>query len=127
MTDFDAFGRNKGDVAQGIPGTPAVIVSHANADSVFAYKTCQAKFNMNSTFYDTIEDLDDSLDPNTCPQANEPSHNTTVDKGYAYWIRDGKCKQSFGHPVLTERKSGDQSIGFNLAFTSKQKCYADST
>ena len=80
LTDFDAFGRNKGDVAQGIPGTPAVIVSHANADSVFAYKTCQAKFNMNSTFYDTIEDLDDSLDPNTCPQANEPSHNTTIDK-----------------------------------------------
>ena len=94
---------------------------------MFAYNTCQPKFEMNSTWYDRISGLDDNLDSATCPELDATAGNDTISKGYAYWIDDGVCKQSFGHPVLTERITNDQSNGFNLAFTSQQKCAANST
>ena len=98
LSDFDKMGRNKGDLTKGIPGTPALLRQGGRGDNAFVYKTCQGKYDMNSTWYDESSSRYDPLVASTCPGPNQALGNDTLSKGHAYWINNGSCTQSFGNP-----------------------------
>jgi hypothetical protein len=121
------MGRDKGDLTKGIPGTPALLRQGGRGDNAFVYKTCQGKYDMNSTWYDESSSRYDPLVASTCPGPNQALGNDTLSKGHAYWINNGSCTQSFGNPRFYVHNPSTTNDGFNLVFTSQQPCAANSS